>query len=170
MIQFERFVLNNGLKLLIHKDASTPMAVVNVLYDVGARDEKETQTGFAHLFEHLMFGGSINIPDYDDPLQLAVAVELGSAAGLQVALLAAAQDLGLQRQGDAVHHRVEQVGLVAEVPVDGATGDPCRAGDLLQRGARHAAAQELALGHVEDAVAGALGVFLGAAGHGCFGR
>jgi zinc protease len=71
MIQFERFVLNNGLKLLIHKDASTPMAVVNVLYDVGARDEKESQTGFAHLFEHLMFGGSINIPDYDEPLQLA---------------------------------------------------------------------------------------------------
>jgi predicted Zn-dependent peptidase len=71
MIQFERFVLNNGLKLLIHKDVSTPMAVVNVLYDVGARDEKESQTGFAHLFEHLMFGGSINIPDYDEPLQLA---------------------------------------------------------------------------------------------------
>lgn len=71
MIQFERFTLSNGLKLLIHKDASTPMAVVNVLYDVGARDEKETQTGFAHLFEHLMFGGSINIPDYDEPLQLA---------------------------------------------------------------------------------------------------
>ena len=47
------------------------MAVINVLYDVGARDEKETQTGFAHLFEHLMFGGSINIPDYDEPLQLA---------------------------------------------------------------------------------------------------
>lgn len=71
MIQFERFTLSNGLKLLIHKDASTPMAVVNVLYDVGARDENETQTGFAHLFEHLMFGGSINIPDYDEPLQLA---------------------------------------------------------------------------------------------------
>jgi predicted Zn-dependent peptidase len=71
MIQFERFVLSNGLKLLIHKDASTPMAVVNVLYDVGARDEKESQTGFAHLFEHLMFGGSIHIPDYDEPLQLA---------------------------------------------------------------------------------------------------
>jgi zinc protease len=71
MIQFERFILSNGLKLLIHKDTSTPMAVVNVLYDVGARDEDEQRTGFAHLFEHLMFGGSINIPDYDDPLQLA---------------------------------------------------------------------------------------------------
>lgn len=47
------------------------MAVVNVLYDVGARDEEENRTGFAHLFEHLMFGGSINIPDYDEPLQLA---------------------------------------------------------------------------------------------------
>ncbi|MBY0477177.1 MAG: insulinase family protein [Chitinophagaceae bacterium] len=71
MINFERFVLSNGLKVLIHKDLATPMAVVNVLYDVGARDEEENRTGFAHLFEHLMFGGSINIPDYDEPLQLA---------------------------------------------------------------------------------------------------
>ncbi|MFT3846204.1 MAG: pitrilysin family protein [Lacibacter sp.] len=71
MVNFERHVLSNGLKLLIHKDNATPMAVVNVLYDVGARDEDENRTGFAHLFEHLMFGGSINIPDYDEPLQLA---------------------------------------------------------------------------------------------------
>ena len=71
MIKFERFELKNGLKVLIHKDMATPMAVVNVLYDVGARDEEEDRTGFAHLFEHLMFGGSINIPDYDEPLQLA---------------------------------------------------------------------------------------------------
>lgn len=71
MITFERFTLSNGLKVLVHEDTSTPMAVVNVLYDVGARDEDPAQTGFAHLFEHLMFGGSINIPDYDDPLQVA---------------------------------------------------------------------------------------------------
>ncbi len=71
MIKFERYILSNGLRLLIHKDLATPMAVVNVLYDVGARDEEENRTGFAHLFEHLMFGGSINIPDYDEPLQLA---------------------------------------------------------------------------------------------------
>ncbi len=71
MIQFEKFVLNNGLKVLFHQDKSTPMAVVNVLYDVGARDENPERTGFAHLFEHLMFGGSINIPVYDEPLQLA---------------------------------------------------------------------------------------------------
>jgi predicted Zn-dependent peptidase len=71
MTNFERFTLSNGLKVLIHKDTSTPMAVVNVLYDVGARDEDENRTGFAHLFEHLMFGGSINIPDYDEPLQMA---------------------------------------------------------------------------------------------------
>lgn len=71
MINFERFVLSNGLKVLVHKDLATPMAVVNVLYDVGARDEEENRTGFAHLFEHLMFGGSINISDYDEPLQLA---------------------------------------------------------------------------------------------------
>jgi zinc protease len=71
MIHFERFVLPNGLKVLVHEDKSTPMAVVNVLYDVGARDEQPQKTGFAHLFEHLMFGGSINIPIYDEPLQIA---------------------------------------------------------------------------------------------------
>lgn len=71
MIQFSRFVLPNGLKVLVHEDNSTPMAVVNVLYDVGARDEDPDRTGFAHLFEHLMFGGSINIPEYDDELQKA---------------------------------------------------------------------------------------------------
>ena len=71
MINYNRFVLNNGLRVLVHEDSSTPMAVVNVMYDVGARDEDPAQTGFAHLFEHLMFGGSINIPDYDEPLQMA---------------------------------------------------------------------------------------------------
>lgn len=71
MIQFEQFELSNGLKVIVHEDHSTPMAVVNVLYDVGARDEDPAKTGFAHLFEHLMFGGSINIPSYDEPLQLA---------------------------------------------------------------------------------------------------
>ncbi|MFM7683273.1 MAG: M16 family metallopeptidase [Bacteroidota bacterium] len=71
MIQFDRFELENGLKVIFHKDVSTPMAVVNVLYDVGARDESEEQTGFAHLFEHLMFGGSINIPEFDTELQKA---------------------------------------------------------------------------------------------------
>lgn len=71
MVKFERFMLDNGLKVLVHTDQSTPMAVVNLLYDVGARDEDEQQTGFAHLFEHLMFGGSVNIPDYDEPLQVA---------------------------------------------------------------------------------------------------
>lgn len=64
-------MLDNGLRVIVHEDASTPMAVVNVLYDVGARDENPAQTGFAHLFEHLMFGGSVNIPDYDEPLQRA---------------------------------------------------------------------------------------------------
>jgi len=71
MITFERFVLDNGLKVLVHEDHSTPMAVVNIMYDVGARDENPDKTGFAHLFEHLMFGGSIHIPDYDEPLQRA---------------------------------------------------------------------------------------------------
>jgi predicted Zn-dependent peptidase len=71
MIQFERFMLDNGLRVLVHEDHDTPMAVVNVMYDVGARDEHPDKTGFAHLFEHLMFGGSKNIPDYDEPLQRA---------------------------------------------------------------------------------------------------
>ncbi len=71
MVHFERFVLSNGLRVLVHQDTSTPMAVVNVMYDVGAKDEDLSRTGFAHLFEHLMFGGSINIPEYDDPLQMA---------------------------------------------------------------------------------------------------
>ena len=71
MIKFEKFTLENGLRVLVHEDKSTPMAVVNVLYDVGAKDESPEKTGFAHLFEHLMFGGSINIPVYDEPLQVA---------------------------------------------------------------------------------------------------
>ena len=71
MIKYDRFQLANGLRVLVHEDASTPMVVVNVLYDVGARDEDPKRTGFAHLFEHLMFGGSVNIEDFETPLQLA---------------------------------------------------------------------------------------------------
>ena len=69
MINFEKFTLKNGLKVIVHRDTSTPIVAFNLLYDVGARDEDESQTGFAHLFEHLMFGGSINIPNFDEPLQ-----------------------------------------------------------------------------------------------------
>ncbi len=69
MVKFNRFTLSNGLRVIVHEDNTTPMAVLNILYDVGARDENPEQTGFAHLFEHLMFGGSVNIPDYDQPLQ-----------------------------------------------------------------------------------------------------
>jgi len=71
MINFEKFVLDNGLRVIVHEDKSTPMAVLDVMYDVGARDEEPHRTGFAHLFEHLMFGGSINIESYDEPLQMA---------------------------------------------------------------------------------------------------
>jgi zinc protease len=69
MINYQRFTLDNGLRVLVHEDHTTAMACVNILYDVGARDESPDKTGFAHLFEHLMFGGSINIPNYDTPLQ-----------------------------------------------------------------------------------------------------
>jgi zinc protease len=71
MIQFEKFTLSNGLRVIVHQDLSTPMAVMNIMYDVGARDEDPERTGFAHLFEHLMFGGSLNIANYDEPLQRA---------------------------------------------------------------------------------------------------
>lgn len=71
MINFEKFVLDNGLRVITHEDKSTPMAVVDVMYDVGSRDEDPHRTGFAHLFEHLMFGGSLHIESYDEPLQMA---------------------------------------------------------------------------------------------------
>ncbi len=69
MIHYEQFVLDNGLRVFVHEDESTPMAAVNILYNVGSRDEDPARTGFAHLFEHLMFGGSQHVPSYDEPLQ-----------------------------------------------------------------------------------------------------
>jgi len=71
VVQFERFSLDNGLRVIVHQDTSTPLAVLNVMYDVGSKDEDPGKTGFAHLFEHLMFGGSVNVPEYDEPLQMA---------------------------------------------------------------------------------------------------
>jgi predicted Zn-dependent peptidase len=70
MIHFEKYKLKNKLTVIVHQDKSTPLACLNILFDVGARDEDENKTGFAHLFEHLMFGGSVNIPSYDEPLQM----------------------------------------------------------------------------------------------------
>jgi len=71
MIPYTTKTLANGLRVIVHEDPGTPLATMNILYKVGARDESPDKTGFAHLFEHLMFGGSINIPDYDEPLQMA---------------------------------------------------------------------------------------------------
>ncbi len=71
MIAYKKFTLDNGLTVIVHEDHSTPLVALNILYKVGARDEQIDKTGFAHLFEHLMFGGSINIPSYDEPLQIA---------------------------------------------------------------------------------------------------
>lgn len=71
MIRFNEFTLSNGLKVIVHEDHSTAMAAVNILYKVGSRDENPEQTGFAHLFEHFMFEGSVNIPHFDSPLQRA---------------------------------------------------------------------------------------------------
>jgi predicted Zn-dependent peptidase len=69
MTEFDRFTLDNGLCVIVHHDASTPIVAMNILYNVGSRDEHPDHTGFAHLFEHLMFGGSVNIPRYDEPLE-----------------------------------------------------------------------------------------------------
>ena len=71
MISYEKMVLQNGLTVLMHEDKNTPIASISVLYKVGSRDEHPEKTGFAHLFEHLMFGGSVNIPDYDGVMQRA---------------------------------------------------------------------------------------------------
>lgn len=71
MINYNIHSLSNGLTLIHHLDSSTNLCVTNLLYNVGARDENEHKTGFAHLFEHLMFGGSVNIPSFDTPLQMA---------------------------------------------------------------------------------------------------
>jgi predicted Zn-dependent peptidase len=71
MIPYKTSKLANGLRVIVHEDPCTPLATLNIMYRVGARDESPDKTGFAHLFEHLMFGGSVNIPDYDEPLQMA---------------------------------------------------------------------------------------------------
>jgi Predicted Zn-dependent peptidases len=71
MISFSKYILDNGLRVLVHEDRSTPLVAMNLLYNVGSRDEDPSITGLAHLFEHLMFGGTAEIPEFDTPLQLA---------------------------------------------------------------------------------------------------
>ena len=73
MIDYTEYKLDNGLTVILHRDPTTPLAVVNLLYKVGSRDEDPEMTGFAHLVEHLMFGGSKNVPDFDAVLQRAGA-------------------------------------------------------------------------------------------------
>ena len=70
-LKINKHILDNGLRLVHHEDTTTQMVALNIVYDVGSRDEHPDHTGFAHLFEHLMFGGSVHIPDYDTPLQQA---------------------------------------------------------------------------------------------------
>ncbi|MFN4082744.1 MAG: M16 family metallopeptidase [Bacteroidia bacterium] len=71
MIDYNKFILDNGLTVIHHHDESTRLCVLNLLYKVGSKNENPNKTGFAHLFEHLMFGGSVNVPDYDTQVQLA---------------------------------------------------------------------------------------------------
>ena len=70
-VAFEEYDLDNGLHVILHQDNTAPVVTTSVMYHVGGKDRTEGRTGFAHLFEHLMFGGSVNIPDFDTPLQLA---------------------------------------------------------------------------------------------------
>ncbi len=71
MLSYKKYQLSNGLRIVVHEDPETPLAIVNILYDVGSRDENEAKTGFAHLFEHLMFEGSTNIDNFDEHVHLA---------------------------------------------------------------------------------------------------
>lgn len=71
MIQFQKHLLANGLPVLVHEDFSTPLASVNIVYNTGSRNDEPNRTGFAHLFEHLMFGGSANVEDFDTHIQMA---------------------------------------------------------------------------------------------------
>lgn len=104
MINFERYQLRNGLKVILHKDTSTPMVTVNVLYDVGSRDEHPDKTGFAHLFEHLMFGGTPRFPDYDKIAQKAGATNnaftSNDLTNYYISLPAANLETGLMLEAD----------------------------------------------------------------------
>src|SRR5438046_9494680 len=76
-IPYQRFTLKNGLKLLVHEDHKTPIVAVNIWYHVGSKNEKRGKTGFAHLFEHLMFGGSEHVPgSYIEAMERVGATDL----------------------------------------------------------------------------------------------
>lgn len=74
MINLRRITLDNGLRVLVHEDHTTPLVACNVVYNVGSRDEHPDHTGFAHLMEHFMFTGSKNVPDFDNALQKVGAI------------------------------------------------------------------------------------------------
>jgi len=71
MVEFEKYKLENGLTVILHQDHSSSLVAVNILYKVGSKNEHIEHTGFAHLFEHMMFTGSENVPDFDIPVQMA---------------------------------------------------------------------------------------------------
>jgi zinc protease len=104
MIEFERYQLPNGLKVILHEDITTPMVTVNVLYNVGSRDEHKDKTGFAHLFEHLMFGGTPRFPDYDKIAQKAGATNnaftSNDLTNYYISLPAANLEIGLMLEAD----------------------------------------------------------------------
>lgn len=74
MLSIRKTVLDNGLRVIVHEDHTTPLAACNIVYNVGSRDEHPDHTGFAHLMEHFMFTGSKNVPDFDKVLQKVGAI------------------------------------------------------------------------------------------------
>lgn len=74
MLSIRKTILDNGLRVIVHEDHTTPLAACNIVYNVGSRDEHPDHTGFAHLMEHFMFTGSKNVPDFDKVLQKVGAI------------------------------------------------------------------------------------------------
>lgn len=110
MIAYERFELSNGLRVVLHPDMTTPLVTINVLYDVGSRDENPDRTGFAHLFEHLMFGGSVGAESFDDPIQNAGgecnAFTNSDVTNFFSVLPASNIELGLFLEADRMHRLI----------------------------------------------------------------
>ena len=110
MISYERFSLANGMRVVLHPDDTTPLVTINMLYDVGSRDENPARTGFAHLFEHLMFGGSVGAESFDDPIQNAGgecnAFTNSDVTNFFSILPAANLELGLFLEADRMHRLI----------------------------------------------------------------
>jgi len=120
-IPYERFVLTNGLTVLVHEDHKAPIVAVNVWYHVGSKNERPGRTGFAHLFEHLMFNGSEHYDkEFQDPLERVGATELNGTTNEDrtnyfVNVPTSALDLALWLESDRMGHLV---GAISQAKLD----------------------------------------------------